>query len=229
MKKDFPESPKPRKRLGWLRREGIDLGDAVVQFFSVLLGVLLALLISQWTNHRQQQAKVQATLRQQQVTANDAMRAIHAELASNRVALREHASRMFAMAKRMQDSPQNRNKTPRFCYLWNQWRGIGGLNLVDAAYQTSIATQALANMPFAQAHKVAEVYGWQHYFQRGIQSDVHLMLDQRQTLDFCVGLIEEIGRGDLGLDKQYDPLIGQDKAKLPTPPPYLSTQTNVSK
>ncbi len=67
---------------------------------------------------------------------------------------------MFDMATHMQESPKNQNQSPRACYEWYQWRGIGDLNLTDAAYQTSISTQALANMPFIQAQKVARVYGW---------------------------------------------------------------------
>lgn len=196
-----------RKRWRWFKREAIDLGDVVVQIFAVVIGILLALFINDWVTQRQQQANV-----------NEAMRSIRAELAANRIELRKHAAFMFDMAKRMQDSPKNKDQSPRPCYRWDQWNGIGGLNLVDAAYETAIATQAMANMPFAEAQHVAQVYGWQHYLEKGLDFQIGLLM-QSHPLDFCVGMVEEIGRDDLGLDKAYAPLIGADKAKLPKSPP----------
>lgn len=182
-----------------------------MQIIAVVVGILLALLINDWVMQRQQQSEV-----------TEALHAIRAELGANSAALREHATGMFEMAREMQDAPQNRNQPPRPCYLWNRWHGIGGLNLTDAAYQTAIATQALANMPFAEAHEVAQVYGWQTYRQKGVESDAMLLMGQPQSLTFCVGVIREIGRGDLDLEKVYAPLIGPDKARLPGPPPVPS-------
>lgn len=205
------ETPPEGKRWRWFKREAIDLGDVVVQIFSVVIGILLALLINDWVTQRQQQDAV-----------NEAMRAIRAELAANRIELLRHAKLMFDMAKAMQDSPANRNLPPTPCYEYQEWRGIGGLNLVDAAYQASITTQALANMPFAQAQQVSRIYGWQHYIQKGFDFQVGLLM-QTHPLSFCVGMIEEVGRSDLGLDKLYDPLIGPDRAKLPVPPPVPSS------
>ena len=207
-----PSQSAGRRHRRWLRREAIDLGDMVVQIIAVVVGILLALFINNWANQRQQRAVV-----------SEAMHAIRAELSANRVALRKHATLMFNMAARMQESPENRNQSPRPCYQWDQWRGIGDLNLTDAAYQTSISTQALANMPFTQAQQVARVYGWQQYLQKGRDFDVELLM-QAHPLDFCIGMAENIGREDLRLDnKWYAALIGPDTAKLPTPPPQAST------
>lgn len=78
----------PNHRFRWFRHDGIDLGDVVVQFLAVLLGVLFALLINQWNDHRQQEAQAQAQMRQQQATVKEALRAIDVELAGNRAARR---------------------------------------------------------------------------------------------------------------------------------------------
>ncbi|MEO9090442.1 MAG: hypothetical protein ABI247_08935 [Rhodanobacter sp.] len=204
--------PTPSQAVGWrqrrwLRREAIDLGDMVVQIIAVVVGILLALFINNWANQRHQRAAV-----------SEAMHAIRMELSANRVALRAHAALMFNMATHMQESPKNQSQSPRPCYQWDQWRGIGELNLTDAAYQTSISTQALANMPFVQAQEVARVYGWQQYLQKGRDFDVEMLM-QAHPLIFCIGIAEDIGREDLRLEnRRYSALIGPDNARPPTLP-----------
>ena len=190
-----------------MRREAIDLGDVVVQIFAVVVGILLALFINDWVTQRQQQA-----------TVDEAMRSIRAELALNRTGLRAYAKHMFDMAAAMQNAPANKNQPPKACYLWVDWDGIGGLTPIDAAYQTSIATQALANMPFEQAQLVAQVYGWQHYVLKGVDLDASLLMQQPHSLEFCAGIIDEIGRNAVKLDELYAKLIGRDTAPLPMPP-----------
>lgn len=200
--------PAPAKRPSrWLRYEAISLGDVALQISSVVVGILLALFIDDWSTGRQQRATVDA-----------ALAAIRVELAANRVAVRAHAARMFEMAKRTQESAKNAHQPPRRCYEWDQWRGIGGLNLVDAAYQTAIATQALAHMPFAQASQVSQTYGWQRYFQKGFELNGTLLMGNAQSLEFCVDIIQGIGHDDLQLDAEYARLIGADNAAPATPP-----------
>lgn len=200
------ETSPGRKRWRWIKRGAIDLGDVVVQIIAVVIGILLALFINNWVTERQQQSAV-----------DEAMRAIKVELSANRVALHAHAKHMFEMAKAMQDAPDNQNQPPRLCFKWDKWRGIGGLNLTDAAYQTSIATQALANMPFKQAQTIAQVYGWQHYFQKGDDLVVSLLTQHPESLDFCVGIIQEAGSDNLQLAEVYSKLIGPDTPALPEP------------
>lgn len=202
------QTPPGQNRFRWLKREAIDLGDVAVQVFAVVIGILLALFINNWVTQRQQQA-----------TVDEAMRAMRAELAANRVNVRAYAAHMFAAAKAMQESPANRNQPPRPCYELTGWDGVGGLAPLDAAYQTSIATQALANMPFPQAHLVAEIYGRQRYILKGIDLDVSLLMGSPKSMSFCVGAVAEVGKNVLQLDAMYGKLIGPDSAPLPTPPP----------
>lgn len=201
------QTPPGRNRFRWLKRRAIDLGDVAVQVFSVVIGILLALFINNWMAQRQQQANV-----------DDAMRAIRAELASNRVNVRTYATHMFAAAKTMQDSPANRNLPPRPCYEWTGWNGVGGLAPLDAAYQTSIATQALANMPFRQAHLVAEIYGWQHYILKVLDLDTAILMGSPRPASYCAGVVAEVGKNVMQLDAVYARLIGPDRGPLPTPP-----------
>ena len=199
-----PASPqRPGRRWRWLRREAIDLGDVVVQIIAVVVGILLALFINNWSSRRQQEANVV-----------EAMQAIRAELAANRDQLRRNAAYLFAMAKAMQDSPANKNQPPRSCGAWDKWSGTRGANLVDAAYQTAIATQALATMPFKHAVLVSQTYGWQHFFQKANDFEFTLLTGRSQSLGSCVDLIRDMGNNELALDSAYSPLIGPDKAPL---------------
>jgi len=203
---DEHAAPAATSRLSLFRRETISLADVAVQILSVVVGILLALFINNWETKRQQRA-----------TVDEAVQAIHAELAANRVVLRDHAAQMFDMAKRMRASPANKNQPARPCYEWVEWYGIGGLNLIEAAYQTSIATQALANMPFKQAQLVSQTYGWQRYTMKGIDLEASMLLGHPQTLDLCTGIVDEIGKNDLRLDTEYAPLIGPDTTAPPAP------------
>lgn len=233
MKDELPESPPPppplRKRVGWLRREGIDLGDAIVQFFSVLLGVLLALLISQWTNHRQQEAKAREAMLQQQATVNEAMQAIRVELAGNRANLHDSVAQLYASVKRMYAARSQHEGSPQPCYLWEgfgQGRGIF-VNLTTAAYQTAIATQAMAHMTFTQAHLVAEVYGGQQVFETGTSVMRNKILaGTPQKLGLCMGWMEALGLTEQSLNDAYTKLIGPDKTKWPAPPVPLHFQSS---
>lgn len=201
------DEPATAQRVSWLRRERISLADVAVHTFAVVLGILLALLINGWNTKREQRA-----------TVDEAMHAIRAELAANRVGLHDHATQMFDMAAHMRESPANQNQAPRPCFQWDQFHGIGDLNLVDAAYQTSIATQALANMAFQQAQLVSQIYGWQRYREKGIDLDATLLFAHPEPLDVCAGIVEEAARGDMKLDAVYARLIGPDTAATPASP-----------
>lgn len=98
--------------MSWLRREGIDLGDAAVQFIAVVIGIVLGVFITQWVSQRQQQH-----------AAHQAMQAIRAELITNRASLRHNATRWYNTAKRQMQAPENQNQSPRPCYRWKGWNG----------------------------------------------------------------------------------------------------------
>ncbi|MGH8184759.1 MAG: hypothetical protein ACREPH_13970 [Rhodanobacteraceae bacterium] len=214
----MPEETPP-KRWRWLRREGIDLGDAVVQFFSVLLGVLLALLISQWTHHRQQQAQARAAMRQQQAQVDEAMEAIRAELTVNRKQLHESVTHLYAEAKAMGDATANQNKPPRVCYEWTGWHAVPVVNITNAAYQTAIATQAMAHMPFQQAEQIAQVYGGQDILQTAFKlSRNQILFPGPRTLGVCIGTLEGMALSEPSISNTYTQFIGPDKTNWPQPP-----------
>ncbi|HEX5353306.1 MAG TPA: hypothetical protein VFW60_04445 [Rhodanobacteraceae bacterium] len=211
-------TPGPRRRFRWLRRGAIDLGDVVVQVIAVVIGILLALLINNWVTERQQQNAVEI-----------AVRAIHAELAANRAGLRKNAERLHGMTTRLRSSAtENQNLAPRPCYEWPQWGGTGAVNLVDAAYQTAIATQALSHMPFEQAQRIAQAYGYQHFYQQAFSLFRSQFLKPAAAA-ICVVELKNFGHNEQLLDSAYTPLIGPDKAKWPGTQPMPAAPTNTSK
>lgn len=190
----------------------------VVQIFAVVVGISLALLINDWVTQRQQQKNV-----------DEATRAIRAELAANRAALHQSAAALIAMAKTMQRSPTNQNQPARWCFQWGGWRGTNAANLTDAAYQTAIATQALSNMPFKQAQRIAQVYGHQHIAQNDFDlTQNRILLAGPQPLDVCITGILGVVQDEHLLDSHYDPVIGPDKQAWPTQP-FNSLASNASK
>jgi type II secretory pathway pseudopilin PulG len=214
---DDTPAPAPRRRFRSLRRGAIDLGDVVVQIFAVVIGILLALFIDNWGTERQQQNAVDV-----------AVRAIHAELAANRAGLRKNAERLNRMATNLESATENRNQAPRPCYEWPQWEGTGAVNLVDAAYQTAIATQALSHMPFEQAQRIAQAYGYQHFYQQAFSLFRSMFLTPASASQ-CVAELESFSRNERLLDTAYTPLIGPDKAKWPTPSPNPMSKPTPSK
>lgn len=187
-----------------------------VQVISVVIGILLALFINDWVTQKQQQASV-----------NEATHAIRVELSANRDALRGNAARLDQLAKAILDSPRNRNQPARPCYMWDQWSGLGPVNITDAAYQASIATQAFANMPFQQAQRVAEIYGAQNNARK--VSDLifnKLVSATPQTLGVCISLVENTAYVDHQLAIAYAKLIGPDKTPWPKAPIPIPTASS---
>lgn len=164
------------------------------------------MFINNWVTQRQQRANV-----------HTAIEAVHAELAANRITVREDAAGLYRTAREMLDSPKNKSRSPRACYLWDQFQ-LHALVLTDAAYQAAISTQALADMPFKQAQRIAEAYGSQRSFMEGRSTfENRIVASGPQTLDMCVLWLQSDQQIDRGLDAAYAPLIGPDKLKWPAP------------
>lgn len=213
------ETPPPRKRWRWFKRGAIDLGDVAVQIIAVVLGILLALFINNRMTEHQQQSAV-----------SEAMRAIRTELVANRAALHQSAARLIAMAANMQHSPGNQEQPARWCFQWDGWDGTNVANLTDSAYQTAIATQALSNMPFKQAHLIAQMYGHQHVTQKDFDlTQNRILMAGPQPLNVCITGVLGIVQDEHVLDSHYDPLIGRDKSAWPRSLPPPSPQSAAAK
>ncbi len=183
-------------RRAWFRRESISLGDVALQLFVVVLGILLALAIDDWKKARETAQNVA-----------DAMKAVNTELAANRAAMRaqhEHLQGLTAALTKVQaDAPV------KPCNEYEGWNGAGIPVLLDAAYETAIATQAFAHMDFDRAQVVAEAYGRQKMYieAHGKLLDL-LMRGQPMPVGFCGGIVQELGNFAATVDAAYTRALG---------------------
>ncbi|HEY6985742.1 MAG TPA: hypothetical protein VH375_06655 [Rhodanobacteraceae bacterium] len=168
-------------RRSLFRREAVSIAELGVQTFAVVLGILLALAIDGWRKDRETGQGV-AT----------AMSAIHAELAANAAQISATHDRLHALLDALAaDEKVTAEVKP--CNEYEHWNGIGLPVLLDAAYQTTIATQALAHTDFSRAQVIAKAYGLQQMYldERGKVIDV-LMRLQPMPAGFCRGVVEEL-------------------------------------
>lgn len=188
----------------WFHRESISLAEIAVQTFSVVLGVLLALAIGEWSREREEHKQMDA-----------ALRALRAEIEANRAevatGLKHIADSDAEMAENAKTHPP---AGPRACIETPGWHGIASPLLLDSAYQTAIATQTLAHMDFNQAQQVARVYAKQREFQKYADYTISFLLPERPMIvDACRYILTGEEKGYLeGLDRTFGEFLAQNKA-----------------
>ncbi|MGH8124513.1 MAG: hypothetical protein ACREPK_01510 [Rhodanobacteraceae bacterium] len=201
------ESPPRRKRQRWLRHDGIDLGDAIVQIFAVVVGILLALFINDWVTKRQQRA-----------TASAAQRAIRAELTHNRNATHSDVTILYAAATKLLDLPEKGNQHLRTCDEWKPMASVGVPDWTDAAYQIALSTHALSYLPFKRAELIAQEYGAQDTFKQLAFPRLIHVLAQPHSREECAMALVSFANLEKSMSTVYAYLIGPDKTKWPVPP-----------
>lgn len=190
----------------WFHRESISLAEIAVQTFSVVLGVLLALAIGEWSRDREEYRQVEA-----------ALGALRAEIEANRVEL-AHGLKFISDsdAEMAEKAKEAASPAPRPCIETPGWHGVSYPLLLDSAYQTAIATQTLAHMDFAQAQRAARVYGKQRDFQKYIEHVIDFLGAERpMPVESCRYVLAGEERNNLQrLDSAYAEFLEQG---LPTP------------
>ena len=187
----------------WFHRESISLAEIAVQTFSVVLGVLLALAIGEWSREREEHQQVQT-----------ALKALRAEIEANRAevvkGLKYIADTDADMAAKAKADPPSE---PRSCTETPGWHGVASPLLLDSAYQTAIATQTLAHMDFNQAQQVAVVYAKQREFQKYSDYLISFLLPQRpMSVDSCRFILNSEEKGYLDrLDSTFADFLAQNK------------------
>ena len=179
--RDVAGSTPARRSL--FRREAVSIAELSVQTFAVVLGILLALAIDGWRQDRETGQSI-AT----------AMSAIHAELTANQSQLAATHDRLHTLLDALTVDEKSMNAgAVKPCNEYDNWNGIGVPVLLDAAYQTTIATQAFAHTDFSRAQVIAQAYGLQKMYldERGRVIDVLLRL-QPMPIGFCRGVVEEL-------------------------------------
>ena len=176
-----PAGPVPARR-SLFRRESVSIAELGVQTFAVVLGILLALAIDDWRKERETRESTAA-----------AMNAVRAELEANREQAGETHERLHALVAALADDEKAGADTQKPCNEYKDWDGIGVPLLLDAAYETTIATQVFAHTDFGRAQSIAEAYGLQHIYLDERNRVVDLLLRaQPLPIGFCRGVVDEL-------------------------------------
>ncbi|HEX5122049.1 MAG TPA: hypothetical protein VFV97_02295 [Rhodanobacteraceae bacterium] len=177
---DSASAAAPRRSM--FRREAISVAELGVQTFAVVLGILLALAIDGWRKDRETHESVAA-----------AMSAVRAELQANDREITQTDERLHKLVDALKVDEKTAATAPKPCNEYDNWNGIGVPVLLDAAWQTTIATQVFAHTDFARAEKIAEAYGRQQLYidQRARVVDL-LLRAEPLPVGFCRGVVEEL-------------------------------------
>ena len=201
-----PAKPGPIDRSRrWFHRESISLAEIAVQTFSVVLGVLLALAIGEWSHDREERKQVEA-----------ALHALRAEMEASRMEIAGSLKRIAEADADMAEKAKSADPSAlRLCPETPGWKSFAVPLLLDSAYQTAIATQTLAHMDFTQAQQVARVYAKQRDFQKYVDHAIDFLLqpDRRMLVDSCRYVLAGEEKGNLErLDAAYAEFLEQNKS-----------------
>lgn len=197
-------SKEPRR---WLRLGHLELSDLLVETFSVLLGVLLALLINAWVQKRQTHDKV-----------DEAMTSIRQELQANRQTL----NTLSTYEGRLIEGIDKALKTPHppaYCDEVDEWHGIYSpleSQLLHAAYDTATASGVFADMDFESLRRVAGLYARLNRYEDYYSKSVEWMMQRRLSshaegfeIGMCRGIVHDLAVGANRLQQDLDSYLNQ--------------------
>ena len=195
--------PSDEKR-GWLRIGHLELSDLLVETFSVLLGVLLALLINAWVQKRQTQDKV-----------DEAMAGIRQELRVNQQTLDARGAYYQDLIEHA-DAALKAPNPPAYCDELPQWHGIYSpteSQLLRAAYDTATASGVFADMDFETIRRIANLYAQLGRYETYYAKTVDWMMEQRLSthadgfeIQMCSGMLRDLERGGQRLSQDLSAL-----------------------
>lgn len=141
-----PEKPSVPAPSRWLRLGHLSLSDLLVETFSVLLGVLLALLINNQVQARQTAHKVA-----------EAQASIRAELLADRQRLVTIAGYYHGINQQL-DAAAKAGHPVAHCDDLAEWKGLITPLLVRASYDTAAGSGVFADMKFEDTSRIAGLY-----------------------------------------------------------------------
>jgi hypothetical protein len=169
-------------RRSWFHRESVSIAELGVQTFAVVLGILLALAIDDWRKERETRDSSVA-----------AISAVRAELEANSGQIAATDARLHALVDALAADEKVSVGAEKPCNEYKDSDGIGLPVLLDAAYQTTIATQVFAHTDFGRAESIAEAYGLQHIYLNERDRVVDMLLrSQPLPIGFCPSVVDEL-------------------------------------
>lgn len=197
-------SKEPRR---WLRLGHLELSDLLVETFSVLLGVLLALLINAWVQKRQTRDKV-----------DEAMTSIRQELRSDRETLESLRSYHQSLIDGI-DTALKSPHPPVYCDELDAWHGLYSpfeKQMLHAAYDTATATGVFADMSFENTRRIAGLYAGINRYETFYAKAADWMIQERLAtqasgfdIHVCRGLVHDLQASGKKLEQELDSYLEQ--------------------
>jgi type II secretory pathway pseudopilin PulG len=183
------------RRRTWFHRETISLAEIAVQVFSVVLGILLALGIGNWSANRESAHKIA-----------EAQAAIRAEIRTNRVALQQTVTYQTDLANAV-TAAINSSAPPKRCTDVTSWRGMHTALLLHSAYDNAIAAGVFADMPLAEGQNIAAIYALQERYvtlsDKSLDWAVMKFMNEGEAAG-CAGVLGDLSRAGHDLAEHYD-------------------------
>ncbi len=194
-------------RRAWFHRETISLAEIAVQVFSVVLGILLAFGIGNWSASRESAQKVA-----------EAQTAIRAEIQSNHTSLQKTVVYQTDLAKAIRDAIASATP-PKRCTDVASWRGLQTALLLHSAYDNAIAAGVFTSMPLADGQAIAAIYAWQQryltYSDKSLDWMVMRFMDESAG---CAGVLLDLSEAGQNLLVNYDTYLSPPLAAANSKP-----------
>lgn len=200
-------APTDDEKRGWLRIGHLELSDLLVETFSVLLGVLLALLINAWVQKRQTQDKV-----------DEAMASIRQELRSDQETLESRRSYHQTLIEGI-DTGLKSPHPPAYCDEVEGWHGIYSpfeTQLLHAAYDTATASGVFSDMNFESTRRIASLYASINRYEAFYAKSLDWMIQERVAVQaqgfdvqVCRGLLHDLGSSEKKVEQDLDSYLNQ--------------------
>ena len=208
--RDSPQGRPPDKsaspRRAWFHRETISLAEIAIQFFSVVLGILLAFGIGNWSAARESAGKVA-----------EVQTAIRAEIHTNRVALQRTVTYQTDLADAVM-AAVNSSTPPKRCTDVASWRGMRTASLPHSAYDNAIAAGVFAEVPLATGQRIAAIYALQERYRtfsdKSLDWVVMKFTDEGESAS-CADVLGDLSRAGQDLVRHYDAYLSSAASSGP--------------
>jgi len=195
-------------RGSWFRRETISLAEIAIQVFSVVLGILLAWGIGNWSSSRESARKV-----------TEAQAAIRAEIRANRARLEQTTVYQAELTKAVQAAAAS-SAPPKRCTDVPSWRGLQTALLLHSAYDNAIAAGVFTSMELADGQNIAAIYATQEryvVFSNKSLDWMELKLLDEGEVAACAGVLLDLSAAGASLVANYDAYLASDPSSTVKP------------
>jgi len=195
-------TPAPPSRRRWLSLGQLELSDLLVETFSVLLGVLLALAINAWVQARQTQHRL-----------DEARSSIREELLADRKRIVASADYYHRINQAI-DTALKAKHPPQHCNDLSEWTGLITPLFVRAAYDTAASSGIFAEMNFEDTRRIARLYAELARYE-AFSGKVEDWMGQSIAvhghnfgLAMCGGFSHDLETSALRVQKDFDDYLG---------------------